>query len=655
MTGRGEVIFPNPMYRFVLLLFFFLSLKTLAQDSTATDLAGVTVTANFQPTDLRQVARNVTVITARDIEQAPVKTLDGILQYALNVDVRSRAPLGVQADVSIRGGHFDQTLVLVDGVKFNDPQTGHHTLNLPLPIDLIEKIEVLQGGDSRVYGPSAFSGVINLITKKALPSQARIGVVGGQHGLFQGNLGLAHAARNVNALLAAEKLRSDGYARNTAFDRHNLYGRMGVQAGKTALSVQGGWMDNRFGAANFYHPKFYEQYEAVRSQFVIAQASRTLGQRLHSTLTGTWRRHHDLYDFDNYRTTRPASVNYHQTDVYNLEWRNRFVHGWGVTSFGAEWRRESIVSNRLGDALARPRDVPGTVGQLFTKGKDRDNVNFYGEHLSRFNRLTLVAGTLVNVNSQFGTDWFPGLDASYALGERASVYGSLNRSLRYPTFTEMYLNTATVVADPNIRPEKAWTYELGAKRFSTTETATLAVFYRQSQTAIDKVKRPDQPIPTMENLSDLGLVGVEGSYALQVARLVSDENHWLQRLTVNYAWLRADRKAEGFQSFYTLNYLRHKLSLGANLRLARNLSLDAWYTFKQREGEYQWDAATPPQPYAAIHLVDTRLTWTRPGGRFPGGRFFADATNLLNQTYYEHGFVTQPGRWLTAGVQWVVR
>lgn len=637
------------MHRLLPIFLFFLPLKTtFAQDSTATDLAEVTVTANFQPTDFRQVARNVTVVTACDIEQAPVKTLDGILQYALNVDVRSRAPLGVQADVGIRGGHFDQTLVLVDGVKFNDPQTGHHTLNLPVPIDLIEKIEILQGGDSRVYGPSAFSGVINILTKKALPSQARLGLVGGQHGLFQGNFALAHAGRNANALLAAEKIRSDGYARNTAFDRHNFYGRAAVEWNKTTLSAQAGYLDNRFGASNFYHPKFYEQYEAVKSGFVIAQASRTLGERLHSTLTGTWRRHHDLYDFDNYRMLKPASVNYHRTDVYNLEWRNRFVSGWGVTSFGAEWRRESIVSNRLGDALAQTKAVPGAFGQAYTKGKDRDNVNFYGEHLKRFNRLTLVAGTLVNVNSQFGTDWFPGLDASFALGERTSLYGSLNRSLRYPTFTEMYLNSATVVADPNIRPEKAWTYELGAKRFSSTETATVAVFYRQSEAAIDKIKRPDQPIPTMENIENLGLVGVEASYAVKVARLVSNENHWLQRITLNYAWLRADQRAVGFQSFYTLNYLRHKLSLGANLRLARNLALDAWYTFKQRDGEYQWDAATPPQPYAAVHLVDTRLMWSR-----PHGRFFADATNLLNQAYYEHGFVEQPGRWLTAGVQWV--
>ncbi len=638
------------MQRLLLLLFFVFPFAAYAQDTTATNLAEVTVTANFQQTDLRQTARNVTVITARDIEKAPVKTLDGILQYALNVDVRSRAPLGVQADISIRGGHFDQTLILLDGVKLNDPQTGHHTLNLPVPVDLIEKIEVLQGGDSRVFGPSAFSGVINILTKKNLPSQVRLGAAGGQFGLVQGNLGLVHTTRSTNTLLAAEGLRSDGFAPNTAFKRQNYYARTALTGKNTTLSLQGGWLDNRFGASNFYHPKFYNQYEAVKSRFVVAQASQTLGNRLFSTLTASWRRHNDVYDFDNYRETKPNSVNYHRTDVWDVEGRNRYVNALGVTSFGAEWRRESIISNRLGDALANPKAVVGADGLFYTNGKDRDNVNFYAEHQKRWRSLTVVAGTLVNVNSEFGTDWFPGLDVAYALSDRATVYASLNRSLRYPTFTEMYLTSSTVVADPNILPEKAWSYELGTKRFTAVTTATVAVFYRQTGTAIDKIKRPDQPIPRMENIHNLGTVGLELSYALNVARLFSNENNWLQRLTVNYAYLHADQKQAGFQSFYTLNYLRHKLSAGASFRLARTLSLDAWYTFKQREGEYQWDAATPPVAYAAIHLVDVRLSYTR-----PMTRFFLDVTNALNQSYYEHGFVQQPGRWVSAGVGLVVR
>ncbi|PQA58926.1 hypothetical protein C5O19_04510 [Siphonobacter curvatus] len=625
---------------------FLIPFLSQAQDSTKTvGLSEVTVTANLQSTEIRKTARNVTVITAQDIEKAPVKTLDGILQYALNVDVRSRAPLGVQADVSIRGGNFDQTLILVDGIKMNDPQTGHHSLNLPFPLSTIEKIEILQGGASRVFGPSAFSGVINIITKKNQPSQVNVGLAGGEYGLYQLNTSVGLTTEKQSTLVAAEKIHSDGYAHNTAFDRHNLYGRTALSLNKTTLALQGGFMDNQFGASNFYHPKFYNQYEQVKQYFVVAQADRQLTRQWYSNLTGSWRRHFDLYDFDNYRETKPASVNFHQTNVYNIEWRNRWTHAWGTTSFGAEWRRESIISNRLGDALAKPKAVPAFFGQKYTFGKDRDNVNVYLEHLKRWERLTLVAGTLFNINSQFGNEWYPGVDLSYTLTDRVNVYASANRAVRYPTFTEMYLNSSTVIADPNVQPEKAWSYEVGTKRFTAVDQLTLSAFYRQSSTAIDKIKRPDQAVPRIENIRNLNTFGVEVAYTLQISQVVNKPNYWLQRLTFNYAYISADQKQLNFQSFYTLNYLRHKLSLGANVRLAKNLTLDAWYTLKKREGDYQWDASTPPQPYATIHLVDTRLSWTQP--KF---RLFADVNNLINQTYYEHGFVQQPGRWLTGGI-----
>lgn len=634
------------MKRILYTVIFLFSIDLYAQDSTRTvGLSEVTVTANLQSTEIRKAARNVTVITAQEIEKAPVRTLDGVLQYALNVDVRSRAPLGVQADVSIRGGNFDQTLILVDGIKMNDPQTGHHSLNLPFPLEIIERIEILQGGASRVFGPSAFSGVINIITRKNQPSQVQIGAAGGQYGLYQLQTAVGLSTEKQSTLVAAEKIHSDGYAYNTAFDRHNLYGRTALHLNKTTLAVQGGYMDNQFGASNFYHPKFYNQYEQVRQYFVIAQADRQVTKSWYSNLTGSWRRHYDMYDFDRYRYTKPASLNVHQTNVYDIEWRNRWTNAWGTTSFGAEWRREGIISNRLGDPLAKIRPVPGFFSNTYTLGKDRDNVNFYLEQFKRWDRLTLVAGTLFNINSQFGNEWYPGIDASYSLSETLNLYGSVNRAVRYPTFTEMYGNTSTVIADPNVRPEKAWSYEIGTKRFTTMDQTTVSVFYRQSSTAIDKIKRPDQAVPRIENITNLNTIGAELAYTLNMAQVMGREKHWFQRLTVNYAYIRADKKQDNFQSFYTLNYLRHKLSLGANLRLAKDLSLDVWYTLKKREGQYQWDAATAPEPYAAIHLVDTRISWNRP--RF---RLFADANNLLNQSYFEHGFVQQPGRWLTSGI-----
>lgn len=632
-----------------ILLFFSINTFLFAQDSTQIQLQDVTVTANIQQTEIRKTARNVTVITAKDIEKSPVKTIDGILQYALNIDVRTRSPFGVQTDVSIRGGHYDQTLVLVDGVKMNDPQTGHHTFNLPFSVDMIEKIEILQGGASRVFGPSAFSGVINIITKKNLDNQLRLNIGGGQHGLYQLNAGGSLNTKIQNTVFSVEKIASDGYAQNTAFDRKNAYLKSIFNLGKTStFSVQGGWLSNKFGASNFYHPKFYKQYEEISSQFLIGQFVHNFSNKFQSNLTYSYRKHNDMYDFDNYRTTKPSSVNYHQTDVNDIEWKNRWINSWGISSFGLEWRKEAVISNRLGEKLVSPKEIEGVYGQFYTNAKTRNNSSAYFEHLKKYEKLTLVVGTMYNINSQFGNDWFPGADVSYTLNSKNSIYASANRSLRFPTFTEMYLNSSTVVADPNIKPEVAWTYEIGTKRFANFSNYTISVFLRNMGSAIDKIKRPEKAIPTMENINGLKSYGFEAAYQLKIADFLANHSYFLQKINLNYAYLWANKKEEGFQSFYTLNYLRHKLSAGTSFYLTQHLSFDIWYTFKKRMGQYQWDANTAPQNYKAVHLIDARLQYSK--NNF---RAFVDCNNLLNYEYFEHGFVEQPRRWISTGISYV--
>ena len=632
-------------YIFPLICLLLSQFSLNGQDTTAIKLSEYTVSASIEQMEIRKTARNVSVISAKEIEAAPVKTIDGILQYALNIDVRSRAPMGVQADVSIRGGHYDQTLVLVDGVKMNDPQTGHHTLNLPIPIEMIERIEVLQGGSSRVFGPSAFSGVINIITKKAQANQIQLGASGGEYGSYRVNIGANIATKGQNTMIAAEKIKSDGYATNTAFNRYGVFMKTDFKIKNANLGIQGGWMDNKFGASNFYHPKFYNQYEQVSAKFVVAQWQQDFSPNFSSILRGSWRQHNDMYDFDNYRFNKPSAINFHETAVKDVNWIGKWHNTFGITSFGAEWRREGIVSNRLGDSLKARQAVDNFYGSFYALGKNRDNTSFYVEHLKNWDKLTVVGGTLFNVNSQFKNEWFPGVDASYALTNNYSIYTSVNRSLRFPTFTEMYLNSSTVVANPTVKPEKAWTYEMGVKRFTTHSQATVSVFYRNSETAIDKIKRPEKAIPAIENIENLTVLGLEMAYSLKIAAYFNNQNYWLQRVHFNYAYLWADKKEVGFQSFYTLNYLKHKMSIGANMRLTEKLSLDTWYTFKKREGQFQWDNATAPQNYAAVHLLDARLSYA-----FKAVRCFVDANNLLNKTYFEHGFVAQPKRWVSGGI-----
>ncbi|MBL0302872.1 MAG: TonB-dependent receptor [Cytophagaceae bacterium] len=617
--------------------------NAFSQDSTIHELKELTVSANIVGTEIRSTGRNITSIPKSIIEAAPVKTLDGILQYAQNVDVRSRSSFGVQADISIRGGHYDQTLILVDGVKVNDPQTGHHSLNIPLNISQIEKIEVMQGGASRVYGPNAFSGVINIITKKIDRQSAQIGIMGGQHGLFGGNISAQTIKKGLGVRINGDYGQSGGYIANTQYNKYSLGLLISKVYKNGSLDLNSGLFSNHFGASNFYHPKFSRQYEEVGSGLFSVNWNHNFSNKVSGSFIGSNRMHHDMYDFDKYRdTTLKAFLNFHQTKVADIEYKLRYLGKNSKSAVGWAFRNEDVLSNRLGDIITDKVKIKNYEGLFYDKSKSRSNLSMFIEHQRKLKNATISAGTLLNYNSNFGYAWYPGLDIALPISGKYSVYASTNRSLRYPTFTELYLNNSTVKADPKLKPEKAWTHEIGLKYFGKNTSGTISIFYKKMEDAIDKVKRPEISVPTMENIQNINMAGVDFSYKIKLA---SNPNQFLQNLTFNYAYLIADRKEENFQSFYTLNFLRHKASVGVDLLPLKNTTMAIWYTFKKREGTYQWDNTRAPEFYKPVHLIDLRLKH-----QFKKHSLFFDINNLLNYKYYEFGFVQQPGIWASGGI-----
>jgi iron complex outermembrane receptor protein len=146
------------------------------KDTTIIELSDVIITENRMQTPFSESARSMYVITKSQLASLPVQSVAEALTYVPGVDIRQRGPMGIQTDIGIRGGTFDQTLILINGVKVSDPQTGHHSFNLPLNLDNIERIEVLKGQGARIYGQNAFNGAINIITK--VPEKKAVFLIG---------------------------------------------------------------------------------------------------------------------------------------------------------------------------------------------------------------------------------------------------------------------------------------------------------------------------------------------------------------------------------------------------------------------------------------------------------------------------------------------
>jgi len=335
------------------------------------NLDEIEVSAQRAPVTYSQAARIISVIEREEIEAAPVSSIQDLLEYALGVDIRQRGTYGVQADVSIRGGSFDQTLILLNGINLSDPQTGHHNLNVPVSLKSVKRIEILNGPSARVYGPNAFSGAINIVTEPDAEESVTLDVAFGDNSLRDLTASANLKAGSLTSFLAASNTSSSGYIENTDFDTYNIYYHGRLKTEPATLNFQAGYTDKAFGANSFYTPKYPNQFEATKTTFASVQME--TGKKLHFTPAAYWRRHQDRFElFRDNPASWYAGHNYHMTDVFGLNLNTWFQSSLGKTAFGAEFRSENIWSNVLGEALGDSvkqvnilrRDIPAPLFRI---------------------------------------------------------------------------------------------------------------------------------------------------------------------------------------------------------------------------------------------------------------------------------------------------
>ncbi|MFA8435514.1 MAG: TonB-dependent receptor plug domain-containing protein [Marinifilaceae bacterium] len=615
------------------------------------DLDEVVISAQRTPVTYSQVARVVTVIEKDEILAAPVQSLQDLLEYALNVDVRQRGNHGVQADVSIRGGSFDQTMILLNGVNVTDPQTGHLSLNLPVDIESIERVEILEGPGARVYGPNAFSGAINFITGTQSKNNLKLSAMGGEDGFYSLSTGATYLTGPLKSYVAVSRKSSDGYIKNTDFEATNLFyqGQLKTDAGD--LDLQVGYTEKGFGANSFYTPSFPEQYEENKTTF--ASLRMTTHGKVKLTPVVYWRRHQDRFEL--FRKEAPSwytNHNYHLTDVYGTNMNASFSWFLGKTSAGVEFRSENIWSNKLGEDLSEPMKVPGESGVFFTKHHTRTNMSYFLEHNVYLDRFTFTAGIMANWNSDLGRgfEFYPGADVSYLLSNDLKWYASVNKSLRMPTFTDLYYVGPTNLGNPNLKPEEATTYESGFKYNRGALRAHASYFRRSGENMIDWVKMNSEDKWESRNITEVKTWGIELSSQLNMRNLLGKQFP-VKTLNFSYSYLNMDKSSDEYISKYVLDHLKHKLSLNTDHVIWRDLGASWRFSWQDREGSFTWYDQTnatysEERPYDPFWTIDTRLYWQK-----PKYTIYIETSNLLDEEYYDLGNVAQPGRWIRGGVK----
>ena len=629
-----------------------------SSDSTVTNkqvmLDEVSVTGTRAPLTVSQQARMVTVLSREDIQAAPVQSVNDLLKYAVGVDVRQKGALGALTDVSIRGGNSEQITVLLNGINICDAQTAHNTFDFPVDISEIERIEVLEGPAGRVYGTSSLLGAINIVTKTPPSSSLSARIEGGSYGYLAAGARANIAQGRWNNQLSGSFTRSDGYLRNKAnrlnadYKTSKAFYQGNYNDSQIAVRWHAGMSVKDFGANTFYAAKYDDQFEHTFKTFTALQAENKQG-KFHIRPSIYWNRSMDRFELFRGAPQKYA-YNYHRTDVYGVNLNAYFDWSLGRTAFGAELRHEELVSTNLGEKLERPHHIHGT-DRNYTNGINRTNLQFVLEHNIILSRFTLSAGVIAVKNSQADMNMrvYPGIDASYRMGNAWKVYASYNTSLRMPSFTELFYSVGGHKADKHLKPEELSALEAGLKYNAHGISGKTSIFYNQQKNLIDWISdgtldANGSPLWKSVNFGRINVVGVEASLSFDCRTLMPSQR-FLKQFSLAYCYLNQNEKEhKGITSKYVLEYVKNKMVANLQLNLWRNLDLGLNYRLLHRMGGYI-DTNNQRHNYATYGILDARLSWNT--GNWTA---FAAANNLLNRTYVDYGNVPQPGTWITAGI-----
>ncbi len=632
------------------------SAVSTSADTQSTDkevtLDDLEVTGSRAPLALGQAARMVTVLSREDIQAAPVQSINDLLKYAVGVDVRQRGALGAQTDIGIRGSSSEQIAILLNGINICDPQTGHNSFDLPCDLSDIVRIEVLEGPAGRVYGTSSLVGAVNIVTKSQplTPPQGRESNVlarleGGSFGYLSaaGRVSLPSLweGSGVGTSLSASYTRSDGYQRaksgalNSDYRGGKAFWQGAYDAADFRVNGYAGLSVKGFGSNTFYSAKYDEQYERTLKWYTALQGE-TKG-RLHFQPSVYWNRSYDRFELIRGMADK-VPFNHHRTDVFGINLNSYFDWLLGRTAFGAEFRNEDIVSTNLGEPLHRPHDH-------YRVGLNRSNLSFHLEHNVLLRRFTLSAGLVAvkNTWNEMPFTVYPGVDASYRIGNDWKVYASYNTSLRMPSFTELYYSVGGHKADKHLKPEELHAVEGGVKWMTPVVTAQAAVYYHHLRNMIDWVLDPTAANPVWESVNHTKVngVGVETSVRLNLEQLMG----WRQSsFSVAYNYIDQSKRETPLLTQSKLEYLRHKFVAQLQLHLVSCLDWGVKYRLQKRTGSYTTTEGGV-EPYHTYDVVDTRLAWN--ANRYS---VYAELNNLFGSHSIDYGNVPQPGTWFIVGL-----
>ena len=564
-------------------------------------LDSVTIESTRIDLPFKENSRTISIITAEVIEGSPATNLAELLQQEAGIDIRRQGIYGMQADLYIRGGSFDQTLLLIDGIKVEDPQTGHHTLNIALPLEVIKRIEIIKGPAARIFGQNAFTGAINIVTKTNGDLKNNVGFQLGSYNQQHATATLGKSLDNTNVMGHASINSSEGYRYNTDFQNQNYFLKSSFNTKTTPIDVIATFSERKFGGNQFYAINAKEQYEETQSSLVgistiIKRGDLKISPQLY------WKRNQDMYLY--IRNNPSVYRNLHISNKVGIQINSSYSSSFGVTGFGIDVAKVKMNSNRLGN-------------------RERWMGNFFLEH--RFslldNKLDITPGVAVNYFSEFDFNAFPGIDLGYRINDSFRVYANAGYTYRVPTYNDLYYVGRQDIGNENLVPERAISEEIGLKYFGNKLNASVAFFNRDSDNLIDYTKENEDDKWQSNNLKRLNSNGIEAQLSSPFKL-----GQYTQSLSLGYTYLNEDLgTVKSNFSKYVINSLNQHLTANIKTQFSKNFSQSVVYKFADRANGENY-SVVDVQLKLMINTLELTLT----------------GNNIFNASYIETGIVPMP-------------
>ena len=584
--------------------------------------------------EIKSLQNSISVISIskEEIQNSTATNVSELLQQIAGIDVRRRGVEGMQADLYIRGGSFDQTLLLIDGIKVEDPQTGHHTMNMTLPLEVIEKIEITKGSAARIYGQNAFTGAINIITRKDIENNISLGLTAGSFTQKRAALTVQRKLENSDLLVNYNRKESEGYRYNTDFKNDEFFIKSNFKIKDQKISAIGAFNERKFGANGFYaSPEAIDQYEETQAS-IIGLSTTLKKDDLIIKPKLYWKRNQDMYVY--LRQDPSVYRNMHISNKVGAEINMVLNNQLGILGLGIDISNTTLSSNNLGQ-------------------RDRKMLHIFAEQQMKFfdDKLDLTPGLTITYFSDLAnsTDpdsvetsdgWtniphiYPGIDLGYSFSEKFKLYSNFGYTFRIPTYTDLFYSSPTTEGNEFLVYEKALTSELGIKYEKENFNLTFSAYNRAASDVIDYVKNEESEPWQANNIRDINTLGFELNMGYKFY-LGSFNTH---QINIGFSNINDDLKETEYNfSRYALNSLKNQITSTYSFELFNKISSTIAFKNSERLNEEKYT------------VVDFKTSYEH--DKFTLSIIL---NNILDTEYTETNLVPMPGFNSLVGIKYSI-